>query len=202
MSPIRTNKGSIEFSPHRVNIDLWMDKKLLDTEIEFKNEKGRNLRRIERGIEVVSERAKKDTFRRGRRNREFMMEKDGRRRNGGRRSKIIHGSAEENERSNIMNLGESGLSFEPDAEIDPIGGAILDGSGTKNPTKRGGFSDSPTSAPSLSSLAVADTVSFIKNNALKALSNELVDSVMCCMIRSDSNEGDITSSQFLSPSGD
>ena len=202
MRPIRTNKGSIEFSAHRLNIDLWMDEKLLDTEIEFKNKKGRNVRRIERGIEIVSERAKKDTFRRGRRNRECMMEKDGRRRNRGRRAKIIHGSAEKNERSNIMNLGESGLSFEPDAEINPIGGAILDGSGTKNPTKGGGLSDSPTSAPSLGGLAIADTVSFIENNALKALSNKIMDSVMCCMIGSDSNEGDITSSQFLSPSGD
>jgi hypothetical protein len=151
-----------------------MDNELLDTHIELKLEKSRDLVTVHDGTEIVSE-STKDLVLGARRsllrNGETVTDKGGLRGNGRLEHRIhaniLHGAAEHDDGSETDDVRRFGLNMEPPTEIDPVLFAVLDGSGAENPAAHGLLGDSHTGPPPLSGLAVADDVALVKDDPLK-----------------------------------
>jgi hypothetical protein len=196
--PVWPRIGPLELGPHAINIDLGMDQKLLDPHVELELQKSRHMSGIHLIGELVRERAKEDALLGSRADLETVTDKGGSRwqRVPHGDPEILHGAAEHDGGSDGAQI--LGTDVEPFTEIFPVSVSVLDGSGTENPPTLGLERDADPGTPALGGKAIADDVTFVENDSVKAA--VVLDMEMCPVVGGEEDVGDAT--EFLCPSAE
>jgi len=196
--PVRPVIGALELGPHAVDIDLGMDQKLLDPHVLLELLECRHMSGIHLIGELVRERAKEHALLGSRTDLETVTDKggSGRQRVPHGDPEILHGAAEHDGGSDGAQI--LGTDMEPFTEVFPVPVTVLDGSGTENPPALGLERDADPGTPALGGIAIADDVTFVENDSVKAA--VVLDMEMCPVVGGEDDVGD--TSEFLCPSAE